>query len=88
MIMYCWFGEMLSEKASGVGEAAYASAWYNGDPSARRSLLLVLRQGQRGFVLTAGFIPVTMRTLQQVYAHEPRLNLPYSQLLHIEPSSS
>lgn len=46
VIMYCYFGDSLSEKANGIADKVYNNQWIDYSPEFRRYLILAIRRSQ------------------------------------------
>ncbi|XP_011870740.1 PREDICTED: odorant receptor Or2-like isoform X2 [Vollenhovia emeryi] len=52
--VFCYAGEYLNNKSTGIGFATYNCAWYNFKSKDSRVLLLIILRSQRQLTLTAG----------------------------------
>ncbi|KAL6254518.1 hypothetical protein P5V15_014571 [Pogonomyrmex californicus] len=52
--IYCFAGEFLSAKSKSIGDAIYASLWYNMPPSDSRIILFMILRCQKRLTITAG----------------------------------
>ncbi|PSN50106.1 Odorant receptor 84 [Blattella germanica] len=66
--MLCWGGNILTESAESVKEAAYSVDWVEAPETFKRSLLLMITRTNKEFTLTAGkFIPVNNKTMMNIF---------------------
>ncbi|XP_011705915.1 PREDICTED: odorant receptor 67c-like, partial [Wasmannia auropunctata] len=54
--VFCFAGEYLSAKSKSIGDAAYASLWYESDSSDSQIILLLIMRSQNQLTITIGKI--------------------------------
>ncbi|KAG7207070.1 hypothetical protein KM043_000952 [Ampulex compressa] len=52
--IFCFAGEYLSAKGKTIGDAAYASLWYDLSPRESRTLMLLIMRSQKALTITIG----------------------------------
>nr|CAD7573414.1 unnamed protein product [Timema californicum] len=63
IFLYCWYGDLLLSKSSGIQEAAYNSAWPEGSRRFKQSIGLIILRAQRPACVTVGkFRVVSLET--------------------------
>nr|CAD7448550.1 unnamed protein product [Timema bartmani] len=63
IFLYCWYGDLLLSKSTGIQEAAYNSAWPEGSRRFKQSIGLIIVRAQRTACVTVGkFRVVSLET--------------------------
>ncbi|XP_005180067.3 odorant receptor 49a-like [Musca domestica] len=71
--LICFYGQRLVSSSENVGAAAYNHAWYNGSPSYKKSVLVIMTRSQRSMKLKAyGLSSVSLGSFRMVMSESYR----------------
>ncbi|XP_014487623.1 PREDICTED: odorant receptor 4-like [Dinoponera quadriceps] len=67
IFIFCYIGEILTEKCKHVGQMAYMTNWYKLNPKTARGLVLIIAQSSKVIKITAGkLLPLSIATFGDV----------------------
>lgn len=67
ILIYCYFGNLVTTKYAEISDRAYQSLWYEQPKKTKRFTILIIQRAQRPFYFTAmGIFKCSLDTMERV----------------------